>query len=318
MQRQEILDLLKPITIVQVLDIKKHPNADRLLIVNVNLGTEIKDVITGANNFKAGDYVPYLGMGNVIPGYLLMKGEKIILEKRKLRGLDSDSMILAEDEIGLSNDHQGIYIVHYEPDLTTNIVGRSLIEFLTTEQIDKIVHNALSTNTASSDELLDLVNKDDNVIGTVLKSAAHKNPELIHREIAVVILNSKRQTLVQQRSLKKKVSPGAWKIVAGHVDAGEDPKAAAIREVKEEIGIDLDPIFFEKQFEKNEKNSESKFYYVYYAFYEDDKFTLDKDEVNDVKWIDIDQMEEFSKEHDDSLKDRIIDTTNRIVQKLNI
>ena len=51
-----------------------------------------------------------------------------------------------------------------------------------------------------NDELLDLVNEKDVVIGTVLKSEAHKDPTKIHRQVDLVIFNDKGEVLLQQRS----------------------------------------------------------------------------------------------------------------------
>ena len=55
----------------------------------------------------------------------------------------------------------------------------------------------------SEDELLDLVNEKDEVIGEVWKSVAHKDPTKIHREVAIVVFNNKSEVLLQQRSFKK-------------------------------------------------------------------------------------------------------------------
>ncbi len=103
----------------------------------------------------------------------------------------------------------------------------------------------------SKDELLDLVDKNDRVIGTVWKSEAHKDPSVIHREVAIVVFNKKGEVLIQQRSMNKKNDPGAWKITAaGHVGQGEDPKKAAEREVYEELGINIEANFLKKTFKK--------------------------------------------------------------------
>src|SRR3989344_5920035 len=97
----------------------------------------------------------------------------------------------------------------------------------------------------NKDELLDLVNEEDEVIGTVWRSEAHKNPSKIHREIAVAVFNHKGEVLIQQRSMKKTNDPGEWKITAaGHVASGENPKDSAEREVLEELGIKVKPILF--------------------------------------------------------------------------
>jgi isopentenyldiphosphate isomerase len=92
----------------------------------------------------------------------------------------------------------------------------------------------------SSDELLDLVNENDEVVGSVWKSEAHKDNRLTHREVAVALFTKNGEVLLQQRSMKKETGKGEWKVsVAGHVAFGEDPEKAAEREVFEELGIKI-------------------------------------------------------------------------------
>ena len=86
------------------------------------------------------------------------------------------------------------------------------------------------------DELLDLVNEKDEVIGEVWKSEANSNPKLIHREILVYVFDDQNRMLLQQRSFTKKVYPGQWaETCAGHIGKGEKPKIAAYRELSEEF-----------------------------------------------------------------------------------
>lgn len=145
----------------------------------------------------------------------------------------------------------------------------------------------------SKDELLDLVNEKDEVIGTVWRSETENNPNLIHREIDVYIFNSKGETLIQQRSLKKKKSPGLWvNAAAGHVGSGEDPKITAIREVKEELGIDIDPTFYKVIFDQSEQHKESRFFHVFYAIYDGEDIVFNKDEVENVRWINTKELDD--------------------------
>lgn len=86
----------------------------------------------------------------------------------------------------------------------------------------------------NNEELLVLVDKRDNIIGTVPRSEAHGNPELVHREVTIFLFNSNKETLLGQRSLKKKHAPGKWdNACSGHVNPGEEPKETAERELKE-------------------------------------------------------------------------------------
>ncbi|MBD3280778.1 hypothetical protein GF389_04615 [Candidatus Dojkabacteria bacterium] len=81
-------------------------------------------MVTGADNIVVGDIVTFLGEGEVIPGFLINEGKKIRLERRKIRGIESAGMILAEDEIGIGKDHSGIY----KPDAGEEMVGKSYLE----------------------------------------------------------------------------------------------------------------------------------------------------------------------------------------------
>ena len=67
-------------------------------------------------------------------------------------------------------------------------------------------------------EHFDVVDKNDKVIGRALRSECHKNPELIHRGILVIVTNSKGMILLQKRSMKKDLYPGLWGLsVGGHM-----------------------------------------------------------------------------------------------------
>jgi phenylalanyl-tRNA synthetase beta chain len=95
---------------VKVLAVEKHPNADKLVLVDVDPGDgEIRRVVCGASNFSVGDIVPWAPPGAELPG-----GFK--LERRKIRGEVSDGMLCSAAELKLSEDHSGIMIL--PPDTT--------------------------------------------------------------------------------------------------------------------------------------------------------------------------------------------------------
>jgi phenylalanyl-tRNA synthetase beta chain len=89
----------------RVLEVAKHPNADRLRVTKVDVGeSEPRDIVCGAWNFEAGATVAVALPGAVLPGGLE-------LGRREVRGEVSDGMILAEDEVGLGSDHAGIMLL---------------------------------------------------------------------------------------------------------------------------------------------------------------------------------------------------------------
>ena len=90
------------------------------------------------------------------------------------------------------------------------------------------------------DEIVDLVDADDRVIGTVRKVETDSDPSLIHREVAVLVHRGS-ELLWQLRSAGKVVMPLTWDVAcAGHVHAGEAPLEAAHRELLEELGFDVE------------------------------------------------------------------------------
>ncbi len=96
---QELGDVL----IARVLEVKKHPDADRLslCLVDAGGGAQPVEVVCGAPNVQAGKIYPYAPVGAVLPGGLK-------LERKKIRGVESNGMLLSAKELGLSADHSGI------------------------------------------------------------------------------------------------------------------------------------------------------------------------------------------------------------------
>ena len=90
------------------------------------------------------------------------------------------------------------------------------------------------------EEYFDVLNEKGEYIGkTETREKCHKEG-LWHKAVVVFIINSKSQVLLQKRSANKKMWPNMWDITAGgHVLTGEFGFQAAIRECKEELGIEL-------------------------------------------------------------------------------
>lgn len=90
-----------------------------------------------------------------------------------------------------------------------------------------------------SQELLDLVDPQGVVIGQATRQRVHAEG-LLHRAVHVLVLHPDGRLLLQKRALLKASWAGFWDTsVGGHVGAGEDPLQSALRECREELGIDL-------------------------------------------------------------------------------
>ena len=125
---------LDKIVVGQIEKIEKHPDADKLIVCQVNVGKETVQIVTGAPNVKQGDKVPVvLDGGRVAGGHeagsRVAGGVKI--KKGKLRGVDSAGMMCSIEELGSNRDmypespEYGIYI--FKDDVK---VGSSAIEAL--------------------------------------------------------------------------------------------------------------------------------------------------------------------------------------------
>jgi phenylalanyl-tRNA synthetase beta chain len=93
---------VRGVVAARVLDVVKHPKADKLTLVDVDFGNGSTRVVCGAQNVAAGDVVPYAPAGAHLPEPFG------VLERRTIRGVQSDGMLLAPDELGLGDDHEGI------------------------------------------------------------------------------------------------------------------------------------------------------------------------------------------------------------------
>jgi phenylalanyl-tRNA synthetase beta chain len=94
--------------------VEKHPNADKLVLVDIDTGSGAARVVCGASNFAPGDVVPWAAPGARLPG-----GFEI--SQRRIRGEVSDGMLCSARELGISEDHEGILILPPETFLGTDI-----------------------------------------------------------------------------------------------------------------------------------------------------------------------------------------------------
>ena len=109
---QTVKGALEGIVVGNVLTCVQHPNADRLKLTTVDLGTgDPVQIVCGAPNVAAGQKVPVATVGTTLYDD---KGEPWTIKKGKIRGEVSNGMICAEDELGLGESHEGILVLDEE------------------------------------------------------------------------------------------------------------------------------------------------------------------------------------------------------------
>mgnify|MGYP003658742840 FL=1 len=144
-----------------------------------------------------------------------------------------------------------------------------------------------------------LVDQSDNQIGIMEKLEAHEKG-LLHRAFSVFIFNQHNQMMIHQRALNKYHSPGLWtNACCSHQQPGESNEQAAHRRLFEEMGFDCE---LEKQFEFTYRAEfsngliEHEYDHVFVGQYSA-KPQPNPSEVNDWKWININDLEEDTLEN---------------------
>ena len=116
------------VVVGKILSLEPHPNADKLKITQVDVGTEVLQVVTGAPNVQTGDVIPLALPGARLPGGTI--------KPSKLRGVESFGMMCSIEELNLTKDYlpdapdDGVYVFHNNPGL-----GRDVKEVLGLEPV---------------------------------------------------------------------------------------------------------------------------------------------------------------------------------------
>ena len=159
------------------------------------------------------------------------------------------------------------------------------------------------------EELFEALDENGEFAGEIVgRDEAHKTG-VRHRAVVLYLVNSKKQVLLQRRSLSKKKWPGYWDVTSGgHVDAGELGLFSAIRELKEELGIVVKPqdvryvccrLTNHKQ--EGMLDNHVNEYFVAFKDIGIKDIKLQKGEVEEVKWIDFKVFKDMVKNRDSSL-----------------
>jgi isopentenyldiphosphate isomerase len=144
-------------------------------------------------------------------------------------------------------------------------------------------------------EIFDVVNERDEVIGQNTRSEVHRLG-LKHRAVHILLSNGRREVFLQKRSLTKDTWPGAWDSSAsGHLDAGEGYHSAAVRELREELGWELaEPLTPILKIEACEATGQ-EFVWVYRGDAEG-PFILHPEEIELGRWFSIREIEGLIKD----------------------
>lgn len=139
------------------------------------------------------------------------------------------------------------------------------------------------------DELFDIVDENDKVIGQATRREVHKNPKLIHRSIAIIIYSTDKRIFLQRRSMSKDTDKGKWTIsCSGHIGSGDSYKKAAERELQEELGIKIPLSQLAKYLVRSPQETEMT---VLFTAVSDGPFTLATAEITGGKFVRREELE---------------------------
>ncbi|MFZ5352421.1 MAG: phenylalanine--tRNA ligase subunit beta [Bacillota bacterium] len=169
----------------KILKIERHPDAEKLLVTQVDIGTETVQIVTGANNIKENDVVPIATNGSTLPGGIRIK-------KGKLRGIDSNGMMCSAQELAMPLENltheqlDGIYIL--EPDTP---LGKDIKEILGLD--DSVIEFEITNNRPDCLSVLGIARETAATLGVHLNypvPEVDENNEKAEDYVSIEVLNS--------------------------------------------------------------------------------------------------------------------------------
>ena len=143
-----------------------------------------------------------------------------------------------------------------------------------------------------TEEIFDVVDADDRVIDQQPRSVVHRLG-LRHRAIHLLVFNAAGELFLQKRSMKKDCFPGTWDSSAsGHVDSSESYDACALREPREELGLELEAVP-ERLFKLDACEETGLEFCWVYRFEHEGPFQLDPEELSDGGWFSAEKINDW-------------------------
>jgi len=161
--RPRYKDRVEGVIAARILGVEAHPNADRLSLCLVDTGAEEVKVVCGAPNVRPGLIAPL-----ALPKARIAEGKRV--ERAAIRGVESDGMLLAEDELGVSEDHSGIMELDGQIE-----VGLSIDQFVDFD--DHILEVDLTPNRGDCACLIGLAREVAALLGSGLRPPQVGYPE---------------------------------------------------------------------------------------------------------------------------------------------
>ena len=216
---QKISAAFDGIVVAQVITRDKHPNADKLSLCRVNDGAGERQIVCGAQNFKAGDKVPLILPGSSLP---LKPGEKepFTIKVGKIRGVESHGMMCSPQELGLPDQIDGLLILREDAK-----VGQSFAEYLGRSGSDVVYDLEITPNRPDLNSVIGIAREIAALTGNPLKIPEIQNPKS----------DVRAESLVSVRVEDAELCPRYTARVIRGVKVGPSPEW--LRSTLEKVGI---------------------------------------------------------------------------------
>lgn len=160
-------------------------------------------------------------------------------------------------------------------------------------------------------ELIDVIDSKNNKTNRKEEKTIIHRDGLWHREVIAWIINGNYDLLIQKRASNKKQLPNKWGCTAGHIIAGEEVEDAIIREVKEELGLKVEKKDLEllrvtplsKKYSESQNNNYYEYAFLIKTNNNIEEYIIRKEELSEIKYITIEELEEKIKNKDTSIVD---------------
>src|SRR5512142_1213984 len=153
---------LEGVVVAQVITKDKHPNADKLTVCRVNDGKGERQIVCGAQNFKAGDKVPL-----ILPGYSLPAkpgAAPFTIKVGKIRGVESHGMMCSPQELGMGDLVEGLLILREDAK-----VGQPFAEYLGRSGTDVVYDLEITPNRPDLNSVIGIAREIAAVTGNTLR-----------------------------------------------------------------------------------------------------------------------------------------------------
>jgi phenylalanyl-tRNA synthetase beta chain len=209
------------VVVAEVLTRDKHPNADRLSLCRVADGTGERQIVCGAQNFKAGDKVPLILPGASLPP---KPGEQpFTIKVGKIRGVESQGMMCSPQELGLPDQIDGLLILSPEAK-----VGQPFAEYLGRAAGDVVYDLEITPNRPDLNSVIGIAREISAVTGNPLKIPAIDLPP-------GSVSNEKIEELVQVRVDDPELCPRYVARIVRGVKVGPSPEW--LKSALEKVGV---------------------------------------------------------------------------------